>query len=89
MEKKINLKHIELKENEEVLCAVKMVGTGAIGEVAIVYNAKTRLYDVRRWIRIHGCKERYHFESFPTEDVREAMGLYKEDYVPHVVNICS
>lgn len=88
MEKKINLKYIELKENEEVVCAVKMVGSGARGEVALVYNAKTRLYDVRRWMRIHGCDERY-FKSFPTEDVSAAMGLYKEDYVPHVANICS
>lgn len=88
MEKKINLKHIEMKENEVVVCAVKMVGTGARGEVAIVYNVNTRLYDVRRWVRIHGCDE-LHFESFPTEELREAIGLYKEDYVPHVANICS
>ena len=88
MEKRINLKHIELKENEEVVCAVKMVGSGARGEVAIVYNAKTRLYNVRRWIRIHGCEER-PFESFSFEILREAMGLYNEDYIPHVANICS
>ena len=88
MEKRINLKHIELKENEEVLYAVKMVRSGARGEVAIVYNDTTNLYNVRRWLRIHGCDER-HFESFPTEDVSAAMGLYKEDYIPHVANICS
>lgn len=88
MEKKIKLKHIELKENEKMLCAVRMLGSGARGEVAIVYNVKTRLCDVRRWVRIHGCDES-HFESFPTEEIREAMGLYKEDYIPHVANICS
>lgn len=88
MEKKINVKHIVIGENEEVTCAIKMVGSGARGEVAIVYNKATNQYNVRRWVRIHGCGER-HFESFPTQDFREAMGSYKEDYIPHVANICS
>lgn len=88
MEKKINLRHIELKENEEVIRAIKMVGSGARGEVALVYNVKTRLYDVRRWLRIHGCEE-HHFESFPTTEYREALVTFKDDYIPHVANICS
>ena len=88
MEKKINLKHIILKENEEVLCAIKMVGTGARGEVALVYNMNTRLYDVRRWLRIHGCEE-CHLESVPTAECREAMDTFKDNYIPHVAKICS
>lgn len=88
MEKKIKLKQIKLKEKEVVLCAIKMVGNGARGEVAVVCDLTTGLYNVRRWLRIHGCNAS-HFESFPTEEVREAIDLYKEDYIPHVANICS